>query len=222
MPRLRGEESRDLGQADEPGLGWRLELCPAARMLLRPEEIHARSEKRRAATRRAEAPVEMAHQPRWVDPEEPTVLHLQHHGLAAVETRRLDAHWGPGKEPRYGGRLEAALGEPFLLATHGHAILRGKVVERRERRDVVRLRMEPADGVGLHHRVQELPAILDADAESLGQLGVVERAAALDDGPHQPVERAVHEPWIRHGRPSFAPGQAGSRPTISLNRPKPM
>src|SRR5215813_663875 len=136
MPRLRGEESCEVGQADEPLLGLRVELRPAARMLLRPEEVHARSEKRRPTTRRTEAPVEMAHQPRWVDPEEPTVLHLQHHGLAAVETRRLDAHRGPGEEPRDGGRLEAALRKPFLLATHGHAILRGKVVERRERRDV--------------------------------------------------------------------------------------
>src|SRR5437867_10212037 len=53
------------------------------------------------------------------------------------------------KEPGDGGRLEAALREPSLLAARADPILRRQIVQRRERCDVIRLGMEPPDRIGL-------------------------------------------------------------------------
>src|ERR1700730_3023883 len=48
VSRLGAEKPRELGEADEALLGPGVELRPASSVLFRPEEVHARSEKRRA------------------------------------------------------------------------------------------------------------------------------------------------------------------------------
>src|SRR5215472_5771443 len=119
-------------EADESFLGLGVEEGPTPCMLFRPEEVHPRSEKRRTPARRSEAVIEMAHHPRWIHRHELPVAYLEDHGVAAVETRRLHLDRCPREEPSHGGRLEAALREPFLLPAHRHAVLGGQIVERRE------------------------------------------------------------------------------------------
>ena len=58
-----------------------------------------------------------------IDGHETAVAHLDRHGLAAVEARRVDTDGLARKEPGHRGRLEAALGEPLLLAADGDAVL---------------------------------------------------------------------------------------------------
>src|SRR5687768_4637121 len=100
MARLRAEEPRELGESDEAFLGARLEGVPAASVLFRPEEVHTRSEKRRPAARRAEAVVEVSHDPRRIDPVNLAVAHLDDQGLTAVQARGIDPHRLAGKQPR--------------------------------------------------------------------------------------------------------------------------
>src|SRR6185369_14263311 len=59
MARLRREEPGQLRETDEAFLRARLKGRPATRVLFRPEEVHARSQKRRPAPGRAEAVVEV-------------------------------------------------------------------------------------------------------------------------------------------------------------------
>src|SRR5437867_11899883 len=63
MARLRGEEADQVGQRDESFLGPWQERWPASRVLFRPEEIHARSEERRAPAGRTEAEVDVPEHP---------------------------------------------------------------------------------------------------------------------------------------------------------------
>src|SRR5512145_599258 len=132
VARFCAEEARELGETNEAFLGPRLEGRPATRVLFRPEEVHARSEKRRPAPGGAEAVVEVPHDPGGIDPDDPAVPHLDRHGIAAVEARGLDAHRLAGEQPGDGGRLEATLGEPALRAADGDPVLGGQVVQRRK------------------------------------------------------------------------------------------
>src|SRR5215471_6149450 len=132
VARLGGEKPREIGETDESFLGLRIEEGPAPRMLFRPEEVHPRSEKGWTAPRRSESVVEVTRHPWWIHRQELAVAHLEDHGVAAVETRRLHLDRYPREEPSHGGSLEAALREPFLLPAHRHAVLGGQIVERRE------------------------------------------------------------------------------------------
>src|SRR5690242_12788778 len=58
---LGAEEAGQLGERDEALLGPRRELAPPARVLFRPEEVHARSEVERLPAGGAEAEGEVAH-----------------------------------------------------------------------------------------------------------------------------------------------------------------
>src|SRR5690242_19259782 len=95
VARLGGKEAREIGQRDEALLGARLERRPAACVLFRPEEVHARSEELRLAARRAEAVVEVADGAGRVHPDDAAVAHLQRHRVAAVQARGVHAHGFP-------------------------------------------------------------------------------------------------------------------------------
>jgi hypothetical protein len=105
----------------------------------------------------------------------------------------------PGKSQVADVALEAALREPFLLAPHGHPVLRGQVVEGREGGDVVRLGMQPSNGIGLHHREEELSPLLDGQAHGPSELGIVQGASALHERAHEKLEGPIEEPRIGHG-----------------------
>src|SRR6185369_9093365 len=100
---------------DEPLLGLPAKCLPAPRMLFRPEEVHARSEKRRAAPRRPEAVVQVPDDGRGIDARELAIQHLDGERIAAVETGDVDAHPLAREEPGHRRGLEAALRKPFLL-----------------------------------------------------------------------------------------------------------
>jgi len=80
---------------------------------------------------------------------------------------------------------EPALGEPALLAAHGDPVLRGQAVQRRERRDVVGLGMQPADRIRPHHVVEEQASLLAPEAQRSSQLRVIGRAAGVDEPAHK-------------------------------------
>src|SRR5438552_13921126 len=171
---------------------------PAAGVLFRPEEVHAGSEELRLPPRRAEAIIQMTDDLGRVEPGDPAVAHLDRHGVAAVEAGGVDPHRLARKEPGDGGRLEAALREPSLLAARADPILRRQVVERRERGDVVRLGMEPADRIGLHHVVEDEAALVGRQPEGARELGIVRRATRFDETTHDALEHPVHEARLGH------------------------
>src|SRR5262245_54490959 len=132
MARLRGEEAGQVEQRDESFLRPWQERRPASRVLFRPEEIHARSEERRAPAGRAEAKVEMADDANRLDAGDAPIAHLQSHRIAAVEAGRVHADGLAGEQPGDRRGLEAALGEPDLATTDRDSVLRRQVVERRK------------------------------------------------------------------------------------------
>src|SRR5499425_3569670 len=81
VARLRGEEPGKLGETDEALFRARLEGRPATRVLFRPEEVHARSQERRPAPGGAEAVVEVPDDAWGIDPDDPTVPHLDAHRI---------------------------------------------------------------------------------------------------------------------------------------------
>src|SRR5215510_4101918 len=95
---------------------------------------------------------------------------------------------------------EPTLGEPALLAAHGDPVLRGQVVQRRERGDVVRLGVEPADRIGAHHVVEEPASFLDPEAQRPGELRILWRAACVDQPAHDAMEYPVHDERVSHRR----------------------
>ena len=138
------------------------------------------------------------------------MLHLTGDPRLAVEARQLAARLGQrllgqvdadrlaGEQPGDRGRLEAALSEPPLGTAHGDPVLCRQVVERRERRDVVRVGMEPADRVGLHHVMEESAPFFDRKPERAGELGIVRRAPGLDEPAHDALKHPVHEERVGH------------------------
>src|SRR5882672_4824578 len=183
-------------------------------MLFRPEEVHPRSEKRRPASRGAEPIVEVTDHPRWVDPDDTTIAHFDRDRVAAVQAWGVDADRLAGEQPGDRGRLEAALSEPPLGTAHGDPVLRRQVVERRERRDVVRVGMEPADRVGLHHVMEESAPLFDRKPKRAGEIGIVRRAPGLYEPAHDALKHPVHEERVSHRylRPS-----ASIQPTTARN-----
>src|SRR5438445_719829 len=133
MARLRGEEAGQVGQRDESFLGPWQERRPASRVIFRPEEIHARSEERRAAARRTEAEVEVTDDASRLDAGDAPIAHLEGHRIAAVEAWRVHADDLAGEQPGDRRRLEATLREPDLATTDRDSVLRRQVVQRRER-----------------------------------------------------------------------------------------
>ena len=93
---------------------------------------------------------------------------------------------------------EPALGEPALLAAHGDPVLRGQAVQRRERRDVVGLGMQPADRIRPHHVVEEQASLLAPEAQRSSQLRVMGRAAGVDEPAHDALKHPVHEKRVGH------------------------
>src|SRR2546425_1277572 len=106
MARLRGEEAGQVGQRDESFLGPWQERRPASRVIFRPEEIHARSEERRAAARRTEAEVEVT--------DDASRLDAGVRGLIAVN-RRAGGHAGPKSAEQLMDEL-GDLGLPLVCA----------------------------------------------------------------------------------------------------------
>jgi len=112
---------------------------------------------------------------------------------------------------------EPALGEPALLAAHGDPVLRGQAVQRRERRDVVGLGMQPADRIRPHHVVEEQASLLAPEAQRSSQLRVMGRAAGVDEPAHDALEHPVHEERVGHRRsPPARHGVAESPPRRPL------
>src|SRR6266850_417934 len=196
---LGAEEAGQLRQADEALLGSRLELAPAPRMLFRPEEVHAGSEVVWSAARRPEPEGEMPDDPGRIHPGDAPVAHLHRDRIAAVEARRVHADGLAREEPRHRRGLEPALREPALLAAYRDPVLGGKVVQRRERGDVVGLGMEPADRVRLHDVAQHAPSLLGGQAEGPRQLRIVRRAAGVHQTSHDALEGLVDQSRTGHG-----------------------
>jgi hypothetical protein len=67
-----------------------IELLPTARVLFRPEEIHASSAEADIFARTADHAMRITHDRHGLHAENLLVAHLDHHRLSAVETRRVD------------------------------------------------------------------------------------------------------------------------------------
>ena len=158
-------------------------------MLFRPEEVHARSAIGTGFDRTAHLTVGVTHDGFGLNGEKVFILHLNHHGLSAVQTVGVQTHLLAGKQPANRQRFEASLGEPFLLAVYGHAVLGRLVVEGWKGSDPVRLRMEPAGNAGGHQIVEQLAPFFHANAQILGQFGVVGRLPGVDKTLHDVVKK---------------------------------
>src|SRR5438105_923022 len=70
--------------------------------------------------------------------------------------------------------------------------------QRRERGDVVRLGMEPADRIGLHHVMEDEAALVGRQPEGARELGIMGRTTRLDEPSHDALEHPVHEARLGH------------------------
>src|SRR6185503_14446258 len=77
----------------------------------------------------------------------------------------------------------------------------------------------PADGVGLHHVKQELPALRDGDVQRPRELGVVRGAAGLYQAAHDTCEQLVQQPGVGHGRAAAQAECSMKTPIAMLTTP---
>jgi hypothetical protein len=170
-------------------------------MLFRPEEVHARSAKGPRFRRSPNGAVGVAYDRRGLYGRHLFVAHFHHHGFAAIQTRCINANRLAGEEPAHGQRFEPSLREPLLVAVDGDAVLRGLIVERRKRSDVIGLRMKPPGDAGSHYVDDQLAAFLHRKVEVLGELGVVGRLSRVDEASNDAVKGAIEKSHISHVPP---------------------
>ena len=68
-----------------------------------------------------------------------TISHLHPNRQPTIQTRRIDPHRLPRKEPADRQRFKPSLAKPLLLAVDGNSVLGGQVVEWSEGGNEIRL-----------------------------------------------------------------------------------
>ena len=129
---------------------------PIPGVLFRPEEVDPASRVGKISVPVSNGNINIGTNPRRFLAFDGTVAHCHAQRITAVQTEGLDYYRLPRKEPADRQRLEPSLGEPFLLPVHRDAVLRGQIVEGRERRDQIGVREQPyrQRKSGVHQLVQ--------------------------------------------------------------------
>ncbi len=112
-------------------------------MLFRPEEVHASSTGGAVLGWSAHFAVGVTHYPFRAGGKHLLILHLNGNGFTAVQAWGIDTDRLSGEQPADRQRLEASLGEPFLFAVHGDAVLGRQVVERGQGYNIVGPGVDP-------------------------------------------------------------------------------
>jgi hypothetical protein len=80
--------------------------------------------------------------------EQLAVFDLNLDGFTAVQTRCVDLNRFSRKKPADCQRLKRSLGKPLLLTIDGNPKLSRQMVERRERRNEIRIGIQPSMNSG--------------------------------------------------------------------------
>ena len=127
-------------QGKDAFFGGGIKSSPVPDVLFRPEEIHGAYGMWQPCQPSGEGGGHIRHDAIRSGGYHLSVLHLHLKRRTTIKTRSFDLHQFSGKEPANCQRLEASLGEPFLLTMNGDAILGGKVAEGRKAADIVGIR----------------------------------------------------------------------------------
>jgi hypothetical protein len=109
-----------------------IEFPPVPCVFFRPEEVHTGSTPGTGFRRTTHYRPGIADDGIRRRTENFAVPHLYGYWLPTIQARAIDAYRLTGKQPADRQRFEPSLGEPFLLAPNGDAVLIRENVERRE------------------------------------------------------------------------------------------
>jgi hypothetical protein len=123
--KIPGKGQGHIRQRDDPFRGAGFETVPVANILFRPEEIHGASGIGDVFEPFPKGDGGISDRACGFRTEHHPVLHFHPNWQAAIQTGRLDPDRFPGKKPADRQRFKPSLGEPFLLAVNGDAVLGG-------------------------------------------------------------------------------------------------
>ena len=129
-------------------------------MLFRPEEVHAASTPGPIFRGTADFAATISDHRFGVGSQNVTVLYLNGHRVAAIETGGGNVDDFAREKPADCQRFKASLGKPFLFPVDADTVLRRQVVKRGKGDNVVGIRMHPGGDARVDQIVQLLFAFL--------------------------------------------------------------